>query len=183
MTETSSIVERSYTPTEKWAFQVCNENKVIKRLENGTRASPMILGLSEAIRKMLGPMYYAVHVRRGDKVRHETKWPHLDEDTRPPKLLTTLLTIVPPNSTIYIATDEREPHFFDALRVAYSVWVADDFKRLWQNGSAWWKQCEEVTTTFEMDAYILGMVDYDILANAHKKVETFNDLTKDGKRG
>ena len=29
--------------------------------------------------------YAAVHIRRGDKAQDRRWWPHLDEDTRPPR--------------------------------------------------------------------------------------------------
>ncbi|CAI5964192.1 unnamed protein product [Closterium sp. NIES-65] len=87
-----------------------------------------------------------IHVRRGDKL-DARRWPHLDRDTRPEALLQKLPSLVPPNTTLYIATNEPHPHFFDPLKAAYSVYIQDDFESLWAKGSAWEAEMREVAAS------------------------------------
>lgn len=53
------------------------------------------------------------------------------------RLRETLPKFAAPGTTLYIATNEEDPHFFDALKELYTVFIMDDFQRLWGPGSAW----------------------------------------------
>ncbi|CAI5469114.1 unnamed protein product [Closterium sp. Yama58-4] len=131
-----------------------------------------------------------VHIRRGDKL-NATRWPHLDHDTRPEALLQKLPSLVPPNSTLYIATNEADPHFFDPLKTAYTVHSLADFASLWAEGSPWEGEMREVAASVgvavgervEFDSEMQVLVDYALKKVARRTVETFNDLTDDPKDG
>lgn len=43
-----------------------------------------IMGVVEAMEEAMGGDFDVVHVRRGDKLREASRWPHLDHDTRAP---------------------------------------------------------------------------------------------------
>ncbi|CAI5534370.1 unnamed protein product, partial [Closterium sp. Naga37s-1] len=129
-----------------------------------------------------------IHVRRGDKL-DARRWPHLDRDTRPEALLQKLPSLVPPNTTLYIATNEPHPHFFDPLKAAYSVYIQEDFESLWAKGSAWEAEMREVAASVgvavgervEFGSEMQVLVDYALKKLARRTVETFNDLTDDPK--
>ncbi|CAI7875140.1 unnamed protein product [Closterium sp. NIES-53] len=131
-----------------------------------------------------------VHVRRGDKL-NATRWPHLDQDTRPEVLLQKLPSLVPPNSTLYIATNEPHPHFFHPLKAACTVYIQEDFAYLWAKGSAWEAEMREVAASVgvavgervEFNGEMQVLVDYEIKKVARRVVETSNDLTDDPEDG
>ncbi|CAI5964188.1 unnamed protein product [Closterium sp. NIES-65] len=102
-----------------------------------------------------------------------------------------LPSLVPPNTTLYIATNEPHPHFFDPLKAAYSVYIQDDFESLWAKGSAWEAEMREVAALVgvavgervEFGSEMQVLVDYALKKLARRTVETFNDLTDDPKDG
>ncbi|CAI5534349.1 unnamed protein product [Closterium sp. Naga37s-1] len=106
-----------------------------------------------------------------------------------PSLLQKLPSLVPPNSTLYIATNEPHPHFFDPLKAAYSVYIQEDFESLWAKGLAWEAEMREVAASVgvavgervEFDSEMQVLVDYALKKLARRMVETFNDLTDDPK--
>ncbi|CAI6004509.1 unnamed protein product [Closterium sp. NIES-64] len=118
-------------------------------------------------------------------------------------LLQKLPSLVPPNSTLYIATNEPDPHFFDPLKTAYTVHNLADFASLWGEGSAWEAEMREVAASvgvavgksveFDSEMQVLVdyalksemqvLVDYAIKKLARRMVETSNDLTDDPKDG
>ena len=65
--------------------------------------------------------YDSFHIRRGDFQFKDTRI-EVDEIFENSKAELT------PNSTIFIATDERKKEFFDPLRQQYDLWFLDDFK-------------------------------------------------------
>ncbi|CAI7781359.1 unnamed protein product [Closterium sp. NIES-53] len=131
-----------------------------------------------------------VHVWRGAKL-NATRWPHLDRDTRPEALLQKLPSLVPPNSTLYIATNEPHPHFFHPLKAACTVYIQEDFAYLWAKGSAWEAEMREVAASVgvavgervEFNGEMQVLVDYEIKKVARRVVETSNDLTDDPEDG
>ncbi|GJP79923.1 hypothetical protein CLOP_g10137 [Closterium sp. NIES-67] len=131
-----------------------------------------------------------VHVRRGDKT-DPTHWPHLDHDTRPEALLQKLPTLIPRGSTLYIATNERDLHFFDPLKAVYIVYREEDFAALWGEGSAWEADMRGLAaavgvargTRVEFDSEMRVLVDYSLKKLARRTVETFYDLTNDNRDG
>lgn len=65
------------------------------------------------------------HVRRGD---FQFKATRIDAT----EIYENVKDVLPENSTVYIATDERDKKFFDPLRVHYDVKFLDDFKNVWE---------------------------------------------------
>ncbi|CAI5980456.1 unnamed protein product [Closterium sp. NIES-65] len=106
--------------------------------ETAIRFRPELLALAANISaSMNGGDFDAVHVRRGDKLRPEF-WPHLDHDTRPEALLEKLPRFVAPGRTLYIATNEKTPGFFDPLKAIYTIRMFQDFHYLWAPGTPWY---------------------------------------------
>jgi hypothetical protein len=90
--------------------------------------SSTVLGYAADVRGRLGE-YYALHVRRGDKLR-ELRYPNLARDTTPENIHATLKRVVPPGARIYILTDERTPGYFDILKQDYEIFRYCDFAAL-----------------------------------------------------
>jgi len=69
--------------------------------------------------------YDSFHIRRGDFQYSDTRIPadEIYENTK---------DILVPNSTIFVATDERDSSFFDPLRKHYNLLFLDDFRPLFQ---------------------------------------------------
>lgn len=67
--------------------------------------------------------YDALHVRRGDKVKVRkdrsgalrTMYADLDRDTQPEAILKRIKPWIPAGRTLYIASDEKQIHYFDEL--------------------------------------------------------------------
>ncbi|CAI5461445.1 unnamed protein product [Closterium sp. Yama58-4] len=149
------------------------------------RHRPELLALAaEMGRAMGGGDYDAVHVRRGDKLKPD-RWPHLDRDTRPPALLKKLPRFVAPGRTLYIATNERTPGFFDPLRTLYKLYRLEDFEHLWHQGTPWFDVYVEMLGVSEpaFDPYMQVIVDYEVLNSARTVVRTFPNLTSDPEDG
>eukprot|EP00850_Spirogloea_muscicola_P013972 SM000097S24825 [mRNA] locus=s97:403361:405813:- [translate_table: standard] len=186
------IVRRTMTDKRNpYWYRVCDRpvNKaVLIRNFNMLWRQPHLHDMAEAIIKRLGGVYDGVHIRRGDKVYQKNwrgRWPHLDRDTRPPKLYETLLKLVTPGRPLYVATDER-PTFFAAMDKLFNASFLSSYSDLWQPGSAWYKSVETILAqrqTPEFDGYMRTLVDYDVFGAASKKIETFNDLTDDPRSG
>jgi len=70
-------------------------------------------------------IYDSFHIRRGDFQYKETRIPaeEIYENTK---------DILVPNSTIFVATDERDSSFFDPLRKHYNLLFLDDFRHLFE---------------------------------------------------
>eukprot|EP00611_Tribonema_gayanum_P030901 TRINITY_DN873_c0_g1_i1.p2 TRINITY_DN873_c0_g1~~TRINITY_DN873_c0_g1_i1.p2 ORF type:complete len:538 (+),score=172.23 TRINITY_DN873_c0_g1_i1:97-1710(+) len=70
-------------------------------------------------------MVVCLHVRRGDKITNPNvskKYPDLDFDTSPAGIYRTISLYVPDGSTLFIATNERDPvAFFRPLEAHYRV--------------------------------------------------------------
>ncbi|GMY19603.1 hypothetical protein FCV25MIE_14842, partial [Fagus crenata] len=89
------------------------------------------------IKALLGD-YYAIHVRRGDKIKNRkdrfgverSLHPHLDRDTRPEFILRRIKKWVPPGQTIFIASNERTPGFFSPLSVRYKLAYSSNYSRI-----------------------------------------------------
>lgn len=47
-------------------------------------------------------------------------------------------------STLYLATNEEQPHFFDPLKDLYRILRLTDFERLWGPGSEWYTEMQKV---------------------------------------
>ncbi|GJP43013.1 hypothetical protein CLOM_g2521 [Closterium sp. NIES-68] len=146
---------------------------------------PELLALAGEISQAInGGDYDAVHVRRGDKLNPKL-WPHLDRDTRPPALLKKLPQFVAPGRTLYIATNEQTPGFFNPLRTLYKLYRLEDFLGLWQPGTTWFDTYAEIMGVSEpvFDPYMEVVVDYRVLNSARTVVRTFPNLTSDPEDG
>lgn len=72
--------------------------------------------------------YDALHVRRGDKVKVykdksgvvRTMYAYLDRDTQPEAIMERIKLWIPAGRSLYIATDEKQIHFFDLLSSKYA---------------------------------------------------------------
>ncbi|CAI5530999.1 unnamed protein product [Closterium sp. Naga37s-1] len=155
-----------------------------KHDDQGVAFRPELLALAAAMsQSMHGGDYDAVHVRRGDKVNPRL-WPHLDNDTQAASLLEKLPKFVEPGRTLYIATNEHAPGFFDPLKRLYDIRLWQDFKHLWVPGTMWYDGYEKISGAHPtMDTYMEVIVEYSVVTLAKRVVETFNDLTSDDASG
>jgi hypothetical protein len=127
----------------------------------------------------------SMHVVRGEKAQNTQLWPNLDADTSPENLLVTLNTKVGAGRYLYIATDEPDKSFFDPLNNKYKTRFLDDFKDLWDENSEWYAETKELNNgnPVEFDGYMRVAVDTEVFLRGKRKLETFNDLTRDCKDG
>jgi hypothetical protein len=86
---------------------------------------------------------------------------------------------------LYIATDEADKSFFDPLNSKYQTRFLDDFKDLWDENSEWYAETKELNNgnPVEFDGYMRVAVDTEVFLRGKRKLETFNDLTRDCKDG
>eukprot|EP00304_Pavlova_gyrans_P008376 CAMPEP_0206042380 /NCGR_PEP_ID=MMETSP1466-20131121/6519_1 /ASSEMBLY_ACC=CAM_ASM_001126 /TAXON_ID=44452 /ORGANISM="Pavlova gyrans, Strain CCMP608" /LENGTH=385 /DNA_ID=CAMNT_0053417089 /DNA_START=15 /DNA_END=1170 /DNA_ORIENTATION=- len=114
-------------------YDVCAQNEELKRLRvqtyNWFVSPPAVVRASDAVKKLLGANFTGVHVRRGDKVR--ICGPRLDAATQPANIAKVLLSRgVVPGSSVYIASNEGQPGFFQRppLSTTFRVFTAESFK-------------------------------------------------------
>ncbi|KAG6545463.1 hypothetical protein Mapa_013064 [Marchantia paleacea] len=187
--ERSNVIKRSFRepePNNYW-FRVCEgeAEKVIQRPWELVWKSRRIDDIVLAICGKMGWDYDVVHVVRGERVENKALWPNLDADTSAEAIARKLDDIVIQGRNLYIATNERDEHYFDKLRGKWKVYTLDDFKELWSETSEWYKEMKELNggVPVEFDGYMRVEVDSEVLYKAKKRIETFNDLTKDCKLG
>ncbi|XP_022858266.1 uncharacterized protein LOC111379162 [Olea europaea var. sylvestris] len=100
-------------------------------------ATKKLRDAAEKIKALLGD-YYAIHVRRGDKLKtrkdrfgvDRSLHPHLDRDTHPEFILCRIAKWVPPGRTLFIASNERKPEFFSPLAVRYRLAYSSNYSSL-----------------------------------------------------
>ncbi|KAL3534688.1 hypothetical protein ACH5RR_003149 [Cinchona calisaya] len=100
-------------------------------------AAQKLRNAAEKIKALLGD-YDAIHVRRGDilKTRKDrfgidrTLHPHLDRDTRPEFILCRIAKWVPPERTLFIASNERTPGFFAPLASRYKLAYSSNYSSI-----------------------------------------------------
>ncbi|CAI5503225.1 unnamed protein product, partial [Closterium sp. Naga37s-1] len=110
-------------------YIISNESAILFR--------PELRGLAANMsQSMNAGDYDAVRVRRGDKLNTDM-WPHVANDTSPPALLEKLPRFVAPGRTLYIATNEKTPGFFDPLKAVFAIRQFRDFDHLWAPGTPW----------------------------------------------
>lgn len=68
--------------------------------------------------------FYTLHVRRGDFQYKDTR---VEADV----ILQNIRDLIPPNSVLYIATDEKRQEFFNALGQHYRIYFLNSFPRLY----------------------------------------------------
>lgn len=163
--------------TRRHWFKLCAAEPVLQALRasepvaSALRPPANVRALRDAILRRLGPTFGALHVRRGDKARRTDVWPHLAADTQAEAILRNprVLAAFPANSTLYIATNEFAPHFFDPLKARYTVYTAQDFLPLLREHGV------------QLRSYNMAEVDYMVFAAGSPRLETFNDLTADAR--
>lgn len=143
-------------------------------------AKPLRLA-AEKIIQSLGD-YDAIHVRRGDRVKtrkdrfgvKRTLFPHLDRDTQADAILQRVAIWIPEGRTLFIASNERRPGFFNALSSKYNVVFISQFK--------------SIVEPVVQNNYQLFIIERLILFGAKTFVKTFKDdpsdlsLTDDAKK-
>jgi hypothetical protein len=72
-----------------------------------------------------GGVFDTFHIRRGD---FSIQFP--DTQVSMDMIYNTTFDVLEDNSTIYIATDERESKFFDLLRTRYKIYFMSDFRHV-----------------------------------------------------
>ncbi|KAH7315497.1 hypothetical protein KP509_21G051800 [Ceratopteris richardii] len=188
--DTSTIIMRKFElpePDNYW-YRVCEgeTENVVQRPWHLLWKSKRIMDVVNAICGQMEWDFDAIHVVRGEKARNKDLWPNLDSDTTPESLVAKLSDEIDTNRYLYIATDEREPGYFDAVKDTFKqARTLDDFSALWAEGSAWYNQTLELTggIPVEFDGYMRAEVDTEVILRAKKKLETFGFLTKDCKDG
>eukprot|EP00249_Psilotum_nudum_P015477 c25348_g1_i1 orf=270-1136(-) len=132
--------------------------------------------------KMLLGDYDAIHVRRGDKLTirkdrfgvNRTLRPHLDRDTQPHAIMRRIANWIPEGRTLFIASNERQPGFFDPLSSKYNVTYSSNFVT--------------ILDSVVQNNYQLFMVERLVLTGAKTFVKTFKEepfelsLTDDAKK-
>ena len=53
---------------------------------------------------------------------------HLDHDTQPDHIIKRIENLIPEGRTLFIATDEMQPHFFDKLSSKYAIFPIFGFR-------------------------------------------------------
>ncbi|MCO5560019.1 hypothetical protein L7F22_013625 [Adiantum nelumboides] len=188
--ETSTIIMRKFElpePDNYW-YRVCEgeTENVVQRPWHLLWKSKRIMDIVNAICGQMEWDFDAVHVVRGDKASNKELWPNLDTDTSSESLLNKLRDTVDTSRFLYIATNEREPGYFDAVKDVYRhAYTLDDFSALWAKDSLWYNQTLELTNgnPVEFDGYMRAEVDTEVTLRAKQKIETFGFLTNDCKDG
>jgi GDP-fucose protein O-fucosyltransferase len=85
---------------------------------------PEIVNLGTQIASRLG-MFSAVHVRRGDFVRH-----YPTQDISAQLILKNMIKHVPPGTRLYVSTDESSHSFFAPFHELYEVIFSSDIRAL-----------------------------------------------------
>uniref|UniRef100_A0ACD5ZRJ7 Uncharacterized protein n=1 Tax=Avena sativa TaxID=4498 RepID=A0ACD5ZRJ7_AVESA len=173
-------------PDNYWS-RVCEgeTEAMIKRPWHLLWKSRRLMEIVSAIASRMSWDFDSMHVVRGDKAQNTKMWPNLDADTSPENLLVTLNDKVGAGRYLYIATDEPDKSFFDPLNNKYKTRFLDDFKDLWDENSEWYAETKELNNgnPVEFDGYMRVAVDTEVFLRGKRKLETFNDLTRDCKDG
>ncbi|CAF3732870.1 unnamed protein product [Adineta steineri] len=112
------------------------------------------------ISKIKSAFYTAIHIRRGDKLREPRYKNKLDYCTRPSWIREKLNSYGISHGSIYIATNEYQPHFFDSLTQWYTIYTITNFSIF-------------INETIKQNPYALIIIDEIIYSNAKVKVSTF----------
>jgi hypothetical protein len=173
-------------PDNYWS-RVCEgeTEAMIKRPWHLLWKSRRLMEIVSAIASRMSWDFDSMHIVRGEKAQNTQLWPNLDADTSPENLLVTLNDKVGAGRYLYIATDEADKSFFDPLNSKYQTRFLDDFKDLWDENSEWYAETKELNNgnPVEFDGYMRVAVDTEVFLRGKRKLETFNDLTRDCKDG
>lgn len=93
-----------------------------KQTQGAFAPTEFVKGVAKTIMDKLSRRgaYCALHVRRGDKL---TQVEGLDEATRPAAIYKKIKAKCPPGKILYLATNEKDPHFFDDLKQYWKVYT------------------------------------------------------------
>lgn len=188
--DTHSVLYRDFTKVEDaknyWS-SVCDgqAGTYIQRPWRFMWKSKLLMNIVDAICNKLEWDFDVVHVIRGYKAENKKLWPNLDRDTAPENLIAKLKTMIRRRRKVYIASNEPYLHYFDRLREPFEVHMLEEFSYLWAENSEWWNETRRIAPgrNITFDGYMKMIVDTEMLYRGKKRVETFNDLTKDCKNG
>lgn len=187
--DTHSVLYRDFTgsndPNNYWS-SVCEgqAETYIQRPWSFVWKSKLLMNIVDAICNKLEWDFDVVHVIRGYKAENRRLWPNLDRDTSPESLIVKLKTMIGFRRKLYIASNEPYLHYFDRLREQFEVHMLDECSHLWAENSEWWNETMRIAgRPVSFDGYMKMIVDTEMLYRGKKRVETFNDLTKDCKNG
>ncbi|KAK6940186.1 GDP-fucose protein O-fucosyltransferase [Dillenia turbinata] len=176
----------SVEPDNYW-YRVCEgeTESVVQRPWHLIWKSKRLMDIVSSIASRLNWDYDAVHVVRAEKAKNKELWPHLDTDTQPEAILSSLRDKIEEGRKLYIATDEPDTSFFDPLKDKYTTHFLDDYKDLWDEQSDWYRETMKLNNgvAVEFDGYMRISVDTEVFYRGKKQIETFNDLTSDCKDG
>jgi hypothetical protein len=98
----------------------CAAARIVAQMRTYARASPQNDGTTRGD-------YYSMHIRRRDMIpSYQSFVPELTEDAK--YIYSIVSTMIPPNQTIYISTDEEDHTFFDYFREqGHSIYFLSDF--------------------------------------------------------
>lgn len=185
-----SLVMRKFGSKESddYWYGVCkaDNESVVEPPWHLARRSKLLTDIASAITSRLNWDFDSVHVERGDKAKSKERWPNLDADTSPKAILSKLLAgKMEEGKSLYVATNELDISFFNPLKEKYSTHFLDEYKDLWSEKSKWYKEITKLTdgVPVEFDGYMKISVDMEVFSRGKKRIETFNDLTKDCKDG
>ncbi|KAK6938131.1 hypothetical protein RJ641_031639 [Dillenia turbinata] len=173
-------------PDNYW-YRVCEgeTESVVQRPWHLIWKSKRLMDIVSGIASRLNWDYDAVHVLRGEKAKNKELWPHLDTDTQPEAIISSLRDKIEEGRNLYIATDEPDTSFFNPLKDKYTTHFLDDYKDLWDEQSDWYRETMKLNNgvAVEFDGYMRISVDTEVFYRGKKQIETFNDLTSDCKDG
>ncbi|XAR68241.1 hypothetical protein NMG60_11003310 [Bertholletia excelsa] len=176
----------SVEPDNYW-YRVCEgeTESVVQRPWHLIWKSKRLMDIVSAIASKLNWDFDSVHIVRGEKARNKELWPHLDADTSPEAVLSTLREKIEDGRNLYVSTDEPDTSFFDPLKDKYSTHFLDEYKDLWDENSEWYTETAKLNNgnPVEFDGYMRISVDTEVFLRGKMQIETFNDLTKDCKDG
>ena len=172
------MLVRHAWPTSSFAYELCRRadgsfQAVILAAGEALAPPSNVRVVGDKIAALMNNNFASLHVRRGDKLNPK-KWPNLDKDTQAQAILrnVNVTTQIKRGRTLYICTNEREPGFFDALKLRYHVVLATvDFPQVLQDHG------------IDPRSYHMAAIDSYVCSLGKPNLETFNDLTSDPRAG
>ncbi|KAK8944283.1 hypothetical protein KSP39_PZI008188 [Platanthera zijinensis] len=148
-----SLIMRKFgavEPDNYW-YRVCEgeTESVIQRPWNLIWKCRRLRDIVSAIASRMNWDFDAVHVARGKKAKHTDA------------LISTLRDKIDDGRHLYVAADEPNAAFFDALKERYRTHFLDDFSDLWGEDSEWYLEMMKLNSgvPVEFDGYMRVEVD------------------------
>lgn len=123
-----------------------------------------ILKASKEVQKIF-KNYNAIHIRRSDQLRYNSM---LEFYTLPWMIKRKLAKIVPPQSVLYLLSDERKVGYFNTLKQHYQLKMWHDLPPI-----------KTAVAEFPNDNYFLYKIEKTIWDNATIKINTFGRFNAD----